>query len=144
MASENAIMASLAAINQNLERLNTNVAETNRLVDGLERFVDGLEKRIDEMEKRIDGLGARSRREEGNAAARTWNSRELQQQSTLQPLYSSITNEIISDFPRTKRDMEALSAARVIDILRHLGQVAQGLPDENLITLKIWCGIRSR
>ncbi|KAI0552146.1 nuclear pore complex component-domain-containing protein [Xylaria curta] len=92
--------------------------------------------RLDAIEQSLTQLISQTQCRDADAAARLFNSRPLDDDSILKPLYSPRTNEVIPNFPRTKFDLENLTEARLAELLAQLGQPAQGNRVEQLRRLK--------
>ncbi|KAI0401743.1 hypothetical protein F4802DRAFT_579009 [Xylaria palmicola] len=112
-------------------------APENAMLDA----INELGRRVNEC---LDRLEARVLAAETNAVARLVNSRGLWEHEAIQPLVGVATNEAIADFPRTVRELRAISADRVAELLRLLDQPVDGTPGDRLERLTRACGIRVR
>ncbi|KAJ8131682.1 hypothetical protein O1611_g1942 [Lasiodiplodia mahajangana] len=107
--------------------------ELRRLSQRLESLSQRLESLSQRLETRLDASDA-------NNFARLMNRDIKDREAPLWPLYSSLTNEPIENFPATAAHIRALRAADVDSILRQLRQPVNGSLPEKKRLLKMVIG----
>ncbi|KAI9699398.1 MAG: hypothetical protein M1836_003009 [Candelina mexicana] len=77
-----------------------------------------------------------------NSIARLHNSQIISSDQPLMPLHSVLSNEPIPLFPNTINDLQHLSSATTLDILRALGCSTSGNASTRKSRLRLQCGLK--
>ncbi|KAI0398690.1 hypothetical protein F4802DRAFT_592420 [Xylaria palmicola] len=130
-----------AELRSDVQELKADVRDLKAEVQEVKADVRVLKADVQELKTRTAVLEVCAQAGETNNVARLWNGLSTDLALPIRPLYSSLTNEVLPDFPATRGDFDTLTRAKVTEYLRLLGQPIQGSPDERLRLLKIISGL---